>query len=44
MFRAYVDGDDEPAAAGPAANRNLLLAIAAVVAVAVLVAIIVMAS
>lgn len=44
MFRAYVDGDDEPAAAGPAANRTLLLAIAAVVAVAVLVAIIVMAS
>jgi hypothetical protein len=45
MFRAYVDGGNEPPAAGPAAgNRTLRLAIAAVAAVVVLVAIIVMAS
>ena len=42
MFRAYVDGDETAPVAGPAANRNVLLAIAAVVGVVVLVGIVIL--
>lgn len=43
MFRAYVDEGNEPPAAGPAANRTMLIAIAALVVVGLVVGLLFMA-